>query len=252
MGVLLFALTSKDTFFDDSKSFKMPVVNDKEREEIAQENVKKLHRMVLGEDKNINNDYVENFYVDMAKGYDDMSVAAGIDRNPIIAKILSEYFPKAEDRKNARVLDLAAGTGLVGQDLYKEGFTNIDGVDFSEAMLVELRKKNVYTKDYCGRLGDNTDPICGIPDGSYDVVVIAGGFAHGHLNIQVLRQAARALKKGGLFVNAMSEKYTKIVPELGGLDPLIWKMEEEKVWKYVLRLIHESKWPGLFQVCRKL
>ena len=60
--------------------------------------------------------------------YDDMSVAAGIDRNPIIAKILSEYFPKAEDRKNARVLDLAAGTGLVGQDLYKEGFTNIDGV----------------------------------------------------------------------------------------------------------------------------
>ena len=63
-------------------------------------------------------------------------------------------------------------------------------------MLVELRKKNVYTKDYCGRLGDNTEPICGIPDGSYDVVVIAGGFAHGHLNIQVLRQAARALKKG--------------------------------------------------------
>ena len=49
-------------------AFKMPVVNDKEREEIAQENVKKLHRMVLGEDKNINNDYVENFYVDMAKG----------------------------------------------------------------------------------------------------------------------------------------------------------------------------------------
>ena len=46
----------------------MPVVNDKEREAIAQENVKKLHRMVLGEDKNINNDYVENFYVDMAKG----------------------------------------------------------------------------------------------------------------------------------------------------------------------------------------
>merc|ERR1712223_1806282 len=157
-----------------------------------------------------------------------MSVAAGIDRNPTIAKILSEYFPTSKDRANARVLDLAAGTGLVGKDLHKVGFTNIDGVDFSEAMLVELRKKNVYTKDYCGRFG------------------------HGHLNIQVLRQAARALKKGGLFVNAMSELYTKIVPELGGLDPLIWKMEDEKIWKYVLRLIEESKWPGLFQVCRKL
>ena len=159
--------------------------------------------------------------------YDDMSVAAGIDRNPTIAKILSEYFPTNKDRANARVLDLAAGTGLVGKDLHKIGFTNMDAVgkcdyyirrvysylrrftkkttvilqrifliDFSESMLEELRKKNVYTKDYCGRLGDNTEPICGIPDGSYDVVVIAGGFAHGHLNIQVLRQAARALKEG--------------------------------------------------------
>ena len=57
-----------------------------------------------------------------------MSVAAGIDRNPTIAKILSEYFPTPKDRANARVLDLAAGTGLVGKDLHKVGFTNIDGV----------------------------------------------------------------------------------------------------------------------------
>ena len=69
-------------------------------------------------------------------------------------------------------------------------------LDFSESMLVELRKKGVYKKSVCARLGDSTDPIVNIPDGSYDVVVIAGGFAHGHLNIQVLRQAARALKKG--------------------------------------------------------
>lgn len=102
-------------------------------------------------------------------------------------------------------------------------------------------------------MGDSTDPIHhDVKDGTYDVVIIAGGFAHGHLNVQVLRQAARALKKGGLFINAMSELYCSIVPELRELEPLMWKMEEEKVWKYVLRLIHESKWPGLFQVCRKL
>jgi len=221
-------------------------------DKIAHQNVEKLHRMVLGKDKNINNDYVENFYVDMAKGYDDMSVAAGIDRNPVIAKIMSEYFPTANDKAEAKVLDLAAGTGLVGKDLYKVGFTDIDAVDFSESMLVELRNKGVYGKAICGRLGDSTDAINEIEDGSYDIVIIAGGFAHGHLNIQTLRQAARALKKGGIFINAMSELYCSIVPELRGLEPLIWKMEEEKVWKYVLRLIHESKWPGLFQVCRKL
>merc|ERR1712020_850034 len=81
-----------------------------------------------------------------------MSVAAGIDRNPTIAKILSEYFPTNKDRANARVLDLAAGTGLVGKDLHKIGFTNMDAVgtcnyyirNFSESMLVELRAKKVY------------------------------------------------------------------------------------------------------------
>ena len=57
---------------------------------------------------------------------------------------------------------------------------------------------------------------------------------------------------GGLFINAMSELYCSIVPELNGLEKLIWLMEREKIWKYVLRLVQESKWPGLVQVCRKI
>ena len=68
-------------------------------------------------------------------------------------------------------------------------------------MLVELRKKEVYDKAICSSLGDSTDPICGVEDESYDIVVIAGGFAPGHLNIRVLRQAARALKKGNKTFN---------------------------------------------------
>ena len=49
----------------------------------------------------------------------------------------------------------------------------------------------------------------------------------------------------------MSELYCSIVPELRGLEQLICTMEREKIWKYVLRYVQESKWPGLFQVCRK-
>ena len=49
----------------------------------------------------------------------------------------------------------------------------------------------------------------------------------------------------------MSELYTKIVPELGGLDPLIWKMEDEKVWKYVLRLIEESNGRDFFKFAER-
>ena len=63
-------------------------------------------------------------------------------------------------------------------------------------MLDELRKKGIYEKVMCVKVGQSTERINGIEDGTYDIIVIAGGFAHGHLNIQVLRQAARALKKG--------------------------------------------------------
>ena len=61
---------------------------------------------------------------------------------------------------------------------------------------MELHKKGVYRNAICSKLGDTTEAIPGITDNSYDIVILCGGFAHGHLNIQVLWQAARALKKG--------------------------------------------------------
>ena len=61
---------------------------------------------------------------------------------------------------------------------------------------MELRKKGIYRNAIRSKLGDTTEAIPGITDNSYDIVIMAGGFAHGHLNIQVLWQAARALKKG--------------------------------------------------------
>ena len=48
--------------------------------------------------------------------------------NYIITKIISEYFPNGSDNSNMRVLDLAAGTGIVGPHLSKLGFKHIDAV----------------------------------------------------------------------------------------------------------------------------
>ena len=68
--------------------------------------------------------------------------------------------------------------------------------DFSDPMLEELRKKLVYEKVVNTKLGESTGSIPEINDATFDIVIIAGGFAHGHMDTQVLRQAARALKKG--------------------------------------------------------
>ena len=40
--------------------------------------------------------------------------------------------------KNSKILDAGCGTGLVGIELKKYGYTNIEGVDFSQNMLILL------------------------------------------------------------------------------------------------------------------
>ena len=68
-------------------------------------------------------------------------------------KLMLDYFPDAESRGNIQILDLAAGTGLVGERLYPAGFKCMDANDYSEAMLQELSKKNIYRKSWKAVLG---------------------------------------------------------------------------------------------------
>ena len=119
-------------------------------------------------------------------------------------------------------------------------------------MLAELSKKQIYRKSWRAVLGDQPlTPIC--RDGTYDAVVMLGGFTKGHIDIGALYQAHAALKPGGLFINGMTEHYTKDVSAYWGLDALFLDMEKQGKWKVVLRQVQETvSWPGLFHVCRKL
>ena len=173
-------------------------------------------------------------------------------RQDLVAKLIAQHFPEKAKRSQIQVLDLAAGTGLVGERLKKFGFTQVDAVDGSESMLKVLDSKNVYRRSWKCLLGKSTDSIDQVQDESYDVVIISGGFAHGHIDIRVLRQAARALKENGIFINAMTELYLKLVPHLHGLEPLLFKMEKEGIWKVIFRLVTEDQRPDLYHICRKL
>ena len=59
----------------------------------------------------------------------------------IAPAVLEKY---AGDNKNIRILDVAAGTGIVGQVLNQLGFSDVDALDVSEKMLKKAREKNVY------------------------------------------------------------------------------------------------------------
>lgn len=64
-------------------------------------------------------------------------------------------------------------------------------------MLDILESKGIYRKSFCCFFG-GSDPnrLSQVPDGTYDAIVIAGGFSKEHLPVDSLREIARLLKKG--------------------------------------------------------
>ena len=48
--------------------------------------------------------------------------------------------------KSVKILDVAAGTGRVGEYLHQLGYSNIDGTDISSKMLEKAKEKNVYQR----------------------------------------------------------------------------------------------------------
>ncbi len=69
--------------------------------------------------------------------------------------------------------------------------------DGSPGMIDKLMAKGLYKNAWVVRLGGSSDRIHPeIPDNSYDVAVIMGGFAQSHLPPDCLYQVARSIKKG--------------------------------------------------------
>ena len=75
-----------------------------------------------------------------------------------------------------KILDAGCGTGLVGIELKKNGYSNIVGVDFSQNML-GLIPKNIYKKI---EKIDLNKPLK-FKTNMYDVVMCVGTFTYGHV-----------------------------------------------------------------------
>ncbi|BEI80835.1 hypothetical protein CcaverHIS002_0113640 [Cutaneotrichosporon cavernicola] len=76
-----------------------------------------------------------------------------------------------------KVLDAGCGTGLVGVELRKLGFNNIDGIDLSQGMLAQAAKTGAYASltkaDLSGQLA--------IPGDYYNATICVGTLTEGHV-----------------------------------------------------------------------
>ncbi|KAK4304298.1 hypothetical protein Pmani_004757 [Petrolisthes manimaculis] len=139
-------------------------------------------------------------YGDFSTNYDEIMSKAGYRAPAIAAEEVSIRVPENQ-RKDVRVLDVAAGTGLIGKELTKKGFTNIDAVEPSDSMMKQIKSSGIYTlmfQEFLG-LGQNT-----IPKGTYDIVVSAGAIRENHIPLSGIDDMIHFTKTGGLVVLLMN------------------------------------------------
>ena len=123
--------------------------------------------------------------------------------------------------KNCKILDAGCGTGLVGIELKKYGYSNIEGVDFSQSML-DLVPQGIYKKI---EKIDLNKPLK-FKDNMYDVLMCVGTFTYGHVKPKALDELIRITKNRGLICFTINEG----IYEEYGFDKKIKELSDRKSW----------------------
>jgi ubiquinone/menaquinone biosynthesis C-methylase UbiE len=138
-------------------------------------------------------------YDEWSNNYEnDLLNNLGYSAHTIVAAALANLLPN----RQAAIIDIGCGTGLVAQELNRHGFTNIDGIDISEDMLTHAKAKAIYGNLVIGDMNDRTS----ITDNSYDAAICAGSFAPGHLGPQSYREIIRFVRPNSpiaIFMNGV-------------------------------------------------
>jgi len=144
-----------------------------------------------------------------------------VDWNYTAPKETVSILKKYVFNKNSKILDAGCGTGLVGIELKKYGYSNIEGVDFSQSML-DLVPQGIYKKI---EKIDLNKPLK-FKDNMYDVLICVGTFTYGHVKPKALNELIRITKNRGLICFTINEG----IYEEYGFDNKIKELSDNKSW----------------------
>ena len=142
-----------------------------------------------------------NLYKTWASTYDDDFAKQNDYRSPIE---IAKYFEKYSNDENTPILDVGAGTGLIGECLNLDS-KEIDAIDISPEMLKVATTKNCYSEIIEADLSKGLS----INDSHYGAIVSAGTFTHGHVGPSVFDELIRVTRPGALFVFTVHSKLFK-------------------------------------------
>lgn len=159
----------------------------------------------------------EQLYRVWAKTYDsDFALANGYAYANEVARVFDEHATSSDQP----ILDIGAGTGLVGEALKSAGYDALDALDISPEMLDVARAKHIYRSLHCA---DLTKPLT-LP--KYAGVISAGTFTHGHLGPEVLSSVLDLGQTGALFVLGINSEHFQSKGFKAALDDMSSKITQ--------------------------
>ncbi|XP_028409812.1 methyltransferase-like protein 27 isoform X2 [Dendronephthya gigantea] len=174
-------------------------------------------------------------------------------QGPVVAvELLSQKLKEFGYSNDARIVDLGCGTGLVGEQLWKNGYKNIDGVDLTPELLELAKAKEIYGSLKQGKMGSPQCKELGLEENRYDAAICVGVFSVKHVPSKGFDDLLYVVKPGGLACCSMREQALN--------DPKSTyqeKMEQfckDGKWKLIVKhhepayLKHDGAWFFVYQI----
>ncbi|KAJ7370425.1 Methyltransferase domain [Desmophyllum pertusum] len=172
-------------------------------------------------------DAMRRIYDEWASAYDKETSEAGTVYLKPLAEYLDAAIKQVEDKPNSeiKIMDAGAGTGKIGVELKKLGYTNVQALDISQEMLNEAKKKNAYNKFICTPLSEQR--IQEIETGEFDAVICAGTLIKAHVKSSALVEIIRMVKIGGLIC------FTLRYNEVADYQDMMLELENTRRWESI-------------------
>ncbi|XP_019633587.1 PREDICTED: uncharacterized protein LOC109477013 isoform X1 [Branchiostoma belcheri] len=198
-------------------------------------------------------DYAETQagYSEWATKYEEDMTNMGYNGPRQIVSLMHDVLGGVMTPSTVRVLDVPAGTGMVGSELQKLGYTNADGLDANADMLKVAESKHVYRRLIETKLGTGELPV---EPNTYDAVLLVGAFTQNgtHLPCTCLDDLVQVTKPGGLIIVGTGSETLQSEVGLALVDKL-QDLEERALLSIVNKTTRSGyfrDWEGTFFVCK--
>ena len=168
-------------------------------------------------------------YNNWAHKYDEMHTKAGFNDPYWLARVSLENLAQSNllSSKDAKLIDFGCGTGRLGVELKKQGYTNIAAVDGSTEMLTIANEKGCY--NWTDALLIGCEPMIdellyreGENGSGFDAAFASAVMLPGHFPNTCFEEMLKVLRPGGYLIFSIRDVYFDPTTDEGcGFKPKI-------------------------------